>query len=119
MFQIVVNGVHFCEYRHRIEKRHVNTLTVEGGVQVNSIRFEGGDGHGGGHHGHHGHHHHGGHHHAGAGVGFIGKLVEGAIKHVWVLMWLKRVANDITIRYLIARFKGFPIYNVSNDVAKL
>nr|ADU60337.1 tandem-repeat galectin [Pinctada fucata] len=70
-YKVSVNGRHFCDFRHRIDRNHVNTLTVEGGVQVNSIRF---DGHGGHHHGHHGHHH-------GHGVGgFIGNVVGGAIK---------------------------------------
>lgn len=39
--QISVNGSHFCDFRHRIEKHHVNTLTIEGGVQISSIRFDG------------------------------------------------------------------------------
>lgn len=59
-----MNGRHFCDFRHRIEKHHVNTLTIEGGVQISSIRFDGAQGHG-----------------QGVG-GFLGRVV-GEMTKVW------------------------------------
>uniref|UniRef100_A0A8W8I3Z2 Galectin n=1 Tax=Magallana gigas TaxID=29159 RepID=A0A8W8I3Z2_MAGGI len=44
-YKISVNGRHFCDFRHRVEKHHVNTLTIEGGVQIHSIRFDGAHSH--------------------------------------------------------------------------
>jgi len=63
-WMVAVNGQHFCKFSHRLNKRHVNTLTVEGDVKVNVIRFQAQGMPGppppshGGHpgHGHHGHH---------------------------------------------------------------
>lgn len=41
-YKVAVNGSHFCEYRHRIPKHSVNTLSVSSPAgQVTCIRFDG------------------------------------------------------------------------------
>ncbi|XP_045179475.2 galectin-4-like isoform X2 [Mercenaria mercenaria] len=50
-YSVSVNGRHFCDYNHRIQKHRVTHITVEQGIRCNSIRFES---HGGGRHGRHG-----------------------------------------------------------------
>ncbi|XP_067938516.1 galectin-4-like [Watersipora subatra] len=42
-YKIKVNGNHFCDYRHRIPKDYVRHLSIEGNVQVQQIRFVGGN----------------------------------------------------------------------------
>ena len=39
--QISVNGSHFCDYNHRIQKHRVTHLTVEQGLRCQMIRFDG------------------------------------------------------------------------------
>ena len=36
-----MNGRHFCQYNHRLQKERVSHITVEQGLRVNYIRFEG------------------------------------------------------------------------------
>ncbi|KAL4657311.1 galectin-9-like [Arapaima gigas] len=39
-YTIVVNGVHLHEYKHRLPVNIVNTISVEGGVELSSIEFQ-------------------------------------------------------------------------------
>ncbi|KAG9341389.1 hypothetical protein JZ751_019196 [Albula glossodonta] len=39
-FAVIVNGNHFMEYLHRLPIQSVNTISVDGGVEVNSITFQ-------------------------------------------------------------------------------
>nr|ACA09732.1 tandem repeat galectin [Ruditapes philippinarum] len=43
-YSVSVNGAHFCDFNHRLQKHRVTHITVEQGIRVNNIRFE----HGGG-----------------------------------------------------------------------
>ncbi|XP_060552848.1 galectin-8-like isoform X2 [Ruditapes philippinarum] len=47
-YSVSVNGAHFCDFNHRLQKHRVTHITVEQGIRVNNIRFEGRHGHGGG-----------------------------------------------------------------------
>lgn len=38
--QIVVNGAHFMEYKHRISASSVGNIFVNGGVEIQSIAFQ-------------------------------------------------------------------------------
>lgn len=40
-YKVSVNGRHFTEYNHRMPKHRVTHITVEQGIRVESIRFEG------------------------------------------------------------------------------
>ena len=40
-YKISVNNNHFCEFQHRLPLTGVNTLTIEGSITINSIRFLG------------------------------------------------------------------------------
>ncbi|KAH3853523.1 galectin-6-like isoform X2 [Dreissena polymorpha] len=44
-YSINVNGRHFCDYNHRVPKHQVTHITLEQGIRVNEVRFEGGHGH--------------------------------------------------------------------------
>nr|QDJ94295.1 galectin [Archivesica packardana] len=48
-YSVSVNGQHYCNYNHRIQKHRVTHISVEQGIRVNSIRFDtvGGGGAGG------------------------------------------------------------------------
>ncbi|KPP68874.1 Galectin-9-like [Scleropages formosus] len=39
-YSIVVNGMHFQEYKHRLPVSSVDTIYVEGGVELHSIEFQ-------------------------------------------------------------------------------
>ncbi|XP_078592226.1 galectin-8-like isoform X4 [Branchiostoma floridae x Branchiostoma japonicum] len=41
-FKVAVNGQHFIEFRHRIPFQRVNTLAIDGKVQIQAIRFDSG-----------------------------------------------------------------------------
>lgn len=38
-YQVSINNVHFLEYRHRLSFQHVDTIKVDGRVEVSSISF--------------------------------------------------------------------------------
>ncbi|KAL5008804.1 hypothetical protein ScPMuIL_014385 [Solemya velum] len=40
-YKISVDGRHFCDFRHRIPIQRVNTVTVEKGIQINFVRYDG------------------------------------------------------------------------------
>lgn len=40
-YSVSVNGHHFCDYNHRLQKHRVTHITVEQGIRVNTIRYEG------------------------------------------------------------------------------
>ncbi|XP_033125921.1 galectin-8-like isoform X2 [Anneissia japonica] len=43
-FKVAVNGQHFIEYKHRIQQlNRIDTLAIDGKVQIYSIRFSGGE----------------------------------------------------------------------------
>lgn len=43
MFKCAVNGLHYIEYNHRIsDLQRINTIAIDGGCSIYSIRFEGG-----------------------------------------------------------------------------
>ncbi|XP_060597378.1 galectin-4-like isoform X6 [Ruditapes philippinarum] len=45
-YSVSVNGAHFCDFNHRLQKHRVTHITVEQGIRVNNIRFEHGGGSG-------------------------------------------------------------------------
>ncbi|KAL5009371.1 hypothetical protein ScPMuIL_014952 [Solemya velum] len=40
-YKISVDGHHFCDFLHRIPLQRVNTITVEKGIQINFVRYDG------------------------------------------------------------------------------
>ncbi|KAL4237382.1 lymphatic endothelial cell migration [Mactra antiquata] len=40
-YSVSVNGRHFCDYNHRMQMHRVTHISVEQGIRVNTIRFEG------------------------------------------------------------------------------
>ncbi|XP_066506840.1 galectin-9-like isoform X2 [Hoplias malabaricus] len=39
-YSVIVNGVHFMEYLHRLPVSRVNSISVDGGVEIESIAFQ-------------------------------------------------------------------------------
>jgi hypothetical protein len=40
--QIAINGEHYTEFRHRIPMQRINTIAIDGDVQLFAVRYEGG-----------------------------------------------------------------------------
>lgn len=39
-YSVSVNGIHFCDYNHRMPKHRVSHITLEQGIRIQSIQFE-------------------------------------------------------------------------------
>jgi hypothetical protein len=41
LFQVALNGIHFCEFPHRIPFQRISHFTVDGDVMISMVAFEG------------------------------------------------------------------------------